>query len=537
MDREHILARLRERIVAFAASHLSRDAAEDLAQEVLLVLHEKYPQLERIEDLLPLSLQIVRFKILSTRRKAARRGEYTQVSVTELPLPGHDPDPEELLERRETARTADPGDGKSGRTLPRIDAPQIAGEDLSGDSEDHGRGGHQHDLHLGPPVPQEPAGRDGWRMGGKAMTPEDVHKLLGGYATGTLTEAEKEALFAAALEDQEVFEALMKEEPLREVLQDPGARAEMLRALDGTAVQPRWWQWRPLIGAVAMAGVALGAVAVWRATREQPVAPVMVAEVAKQAPVPPRQQPAIIEPAAPLRAARKPAAETRPPADVAAAENRPAGKDQLAVGSGAPVSPQAKTQANDAAVPVETLAAGARQFKAQDAASPAAAPSAAPPLPPAGQQQALQQAGQLAAPSPMVQQNAAVQSAPLIDRAAAATATSGFRPSAVKETVAMEKKAMPLVQWTILRGDTEAPPETVLDRDEAIRLRIVSLAAVTLTLTDGETVLASAKVEPSRPFVTPPIPYTGPGPRTLRLTLASSPAQPLTLTLTLHYAR
>ena len=65
VDREYILARLRERIVAFAASHLSRDAAEDLAQEVLLLLHEKYAHLERVEDLLPLSLQIVRFKIMS----------------------------------------------------------------------------------------------------------------------------------------------------------------------------------------------------------------------------------------------------------------------------------------------------------------------------------------------------------------------------------------------------------------------------------------------------------------------------------------
>jgi RNA polymerase sigma-70 factor (ECF subfamily) len=101
VEREQILAKLRERIVAFAASHLSRDAAEDLAQEVLLVLHEKYPQLERVEDLLPLSLQIVRFKIMATRRKAARRGEYTQVSVTELPLPDLQPGPEAQMERRE----------------------------------------------------------------------------------------------------------------------------------------------------------------------------------------------------------------------------------------------------------------------------------------------------------------------------------------------------------------------------------------------------------------------------------------------------
>ena len=54
MEREQVLAKLRERIVRFAASHLSRDAAEDLAQEVLLLLHEKYAHLDRVEDLLPL---------------------------------------------------------------------------------------------------------------------------------------------------------------------------------------------------------------------------------------------------------------------------------------------------------------------------------------------------------------------------------------------------------------------------------------------------------------------------------------------------
>src|SRR5437868_6531267 len=101
VDRDYILARLRERIVAFAASHLQRDTAEDLAQEVLLLLHEKYPQLERVEDLLPLSLQIVRFKILSTRRKAARRGEYTQVSVDDVPLPDIDNNPADYVERKE----------------------------------------------------------------------------------------------------------------------------------------------------------------------------------------------------------------------------------------------------------------------------------------------------------------------------------------------------------------------------------------------------------------------------------------------------
>jgi RNA polymerase sigma-70 factor, ECF subfamily len=99
--REEVLARLRERIVGFAASQLSRDAAEDLAQEVLMLLHEKYAHLERAEDLLPLSLQIVRFKIMSLRRKTARRGEYTQVSVTDIPLPDPDASPLDYVERKE----------------------------------------------------------------------------------------------------------------------------------------------------------------------------------------------------------------------------------------------------------------------------------------------------------------------------------------------------------------------------------------------------------------------------------------------------
>ena len=101
MDREQVLAKLRERIVLFAASHLSRDVAEDLAQEVLILLHEKYAHLEKAEDLLPLSLQIVRFKIMSLRRKSVRRGEYTQVSITDIPLPDLDANPADQAERKQ----------------------------------------------------------------------------------------------------------------------------------------------------------------------------------------------------------------------------------------------------------------------------------------------------------------------------------------------------------------------------------------------------------------------------------------------------
>jgi RNA polymerase sigma-70 factor (ECF subfamily) len=99
--RTQILARLRERIVAFAASRYARDSAEDLAQEVLVVIHEKYSHVERLEDLVPLSLQILRFKLAAFWRKAARHGEYDQVDPEEYPLAGDAPDPETVLARKE----------------------------------------------------------------------------------------------------------------------------------------------------------------------------------------------------------------------------------------------------------------------------------------------------------------------------------------------------------------------------------------------------------------------------------------------------
>src|SRR5579872_7161229 len=99
--REQILERLRERIVAFAASRIQGDAAEDVAQEVLILLHEKYAHLNRLEDLLPVPFEILRFKMMAMRRKSARRGEYNSVPADEIPLPDGADDPEMAAERRE----------------------------------------------------------------------------------------------------------------------------------------------------------------------------------------------------------------------------------------------------------------------------------------------------------------------------------------------------------------------------------------------------------------------------------------------------
>lgn len=93
LTREEILRQLRERILAFATSRGIREAAEDLAQDVLMVLHEKYPHVTELTELVPLSFQILRYKMLDHHRKTLRRGEYNQESVDEHPLvdPGDDP--------------------------------------------------------------------------------------------------------------------------------------------------------------------------------------------------------------------------------------------------------------------------------------------------------------------------------------------------------------------------------------------------------------------------------------------------------------
>src|SRR5262249_6291293 len=105
--------------------------------------------------------------------------------------------------------------------------------------------------------------RDGRRLGGETMNPEEVRKLLGGYATGTLTPSEQEALFAAALEDQALFDALMAEQPLHDLLSDPSARAQVLASLDPAERKLLWWKWPGLAVGLSAAGVAVLGVALW----------------------------------------------------------------------------------------------------------------------------------------------------------------------------------------------------------------------------------------------------------------------------------
>jgi len=101
MNRDEILGGLRERILAFATLRISKDQAEDLTQDVLSLLHEKYAHVTELTELVPLAFQILRFKMLDAHRKALRRGEYNQESVEDLPLVDPVDDPATQLDQKQ----------------------------------------------------------------------------------------------------------------------------------------------------------------------------------------------------------------------------------------------------------------------------------------------------------------------------------------------------------------------------------------------------------------------------------------------------
>ena len=101
MTRDDILTSLRERILSFAASRVSKELAEDLTQEVLVLLHEKYALVTELTELVPLAFQVLRFKLLDAHRKSLRRGEYHQESVDELPLANPGDDPVTILDQKQ----------------------------------------------------------------------------------------------------------------------------------------------------------------------------------------------------------------------------------------------------------------------------------------------------------------------------------------------------------------------------------------------------------------------------------------------------
>lgn len=173
------------------------------------------------------------------------------------------------------------------------------------------------------------------------MKRDDIRKLLGGYATGTLTGKERQALYEAALDDQQLFDALADEEALRQLLADPDYRRELAAEL--ATAQPSagekiaaWWR-RPLTLALGGAVAALVVVAVILYPRFQPEAPVEIAQMRQETAPPPaelRKAPAkkkvAAEPPAPAASAPAMAADKELKQELAdAAQPKPAASKRM----------------------------------------------------------------------------------------------------------------------------------------------------------------------------------------------------------------
>jgi RNA polymerase sigma-70 factor, ECF subfamily len=103
-DRAEALETVRRRVLAWLARALPVSDAEDLAQDVLVLLMTKYT-LTPVTELLPLAIGVA-WKLRAARwRKARRRGEDTAVDPSGLALSVAEPDPEDRASTRElTAR-------------------------------------------------------------------------------------------------------------------------------------------------------------------------------------------------------------------------------------------------------------------------------------------------------------------------------------------------------------------------------------------------------------------------------------------------
>lgn len=143
---------------------------------------------------------------------------------------------------------------------------------------------------------------------------DDIRKLAGGYATGTLTENERKLLFEAALEDQELFDELAREQSLKSLLDEPGAKQRLIASLapaqNGPHAIPRW-RWAAVFGALA-ATIAVA----WMLRPVQPAVQIAQIEnppaIATPAPEEPKPAPAPAPYRAPAARQEKPSSNVIP---------------------------------------------------------------------------------------------------------------------------------------------------------------------------------------------------------------------------------
>jgi hypothetical protein len=330
------------------------------------------------------------------------------------------------------------------------------------------------------------------------MKPEEIQKLLGGYATGTLTPEEQQALFEAALHDQELFDALAKEQPLRDLLRDPAARAHVLAAIEE---QPRpWWKrahrW-VLAGAAAAACLAVAA-GVYFNRPKPAVHPVLVAETklpslpapVMEIPKPEAVPPVKVAPAKPKLAVARGELTPRPAAVLPPAAPTPA--------AAPPPVPQSTTQSVEVTAAAPALAVNGANADAL----------------PAQNARALFYLGAQNQFLPAQGGAAGAQFQPLAQRAR----TAG--------TLAVPNLG---VKWTALRKQpdglfSEVDPEQIKAGD-VIKLRLVPNDNGFLSVMEGtRPLLAEKRALRLQPFETPEI-TSGAGKKELTVVLARQAQQ------------
>ncbi len=362
------------------------------------------------------------------------------------------------------------------------------------------------------------------------MDRQYIQKLLGGYATGTLTPEEQQALFEAALTDQELFDALAREQSLRDLLRDPAARAHLLASIDEAPLP--WYRrfWRP-VAIVATAAAGLLAVGVYVAREKpKPAAPAPLMALMKEPPAPRVEVP--LPPPPPAPAVRKPRVvvarkEFAPPAASPAAAAAP------------PENALKKSEAVEV-----TAAAGA-------------VPMAAPPkddlvvanATPGRLQSAFLDSG--SKPIPLQNAQALFYAQPLQDVTVQAEQSAGMQQQQQKQAApsqadnknlarslktlaalgAVTRVAHLGVKWTILRkrdGDefVEVAPDQ-LRAGDAVKLKLIPNDDGFLSVWEGGAALVSGtKVERLKEFETPVISSSQAGQRILTVLCTRTAAQP-----------
>jgi len=322
---------------------------------------------------------------------------------------------------------------------------------------------------------------------------EDPEKLLGGYATDTLNEAERKALFEAALANQDLFNTLADEEALRELLSDARCRRQLLSLLQPRR-EPVWrrlaaWMGRPSSWAVAGSLATVLLITGLLVEMNRTTRPVSVALLKVEAPAETAQKPAQAAPAkaAPREEKQVAKKRTAAPAHVAgpAPEPAPARDVLLAEKAEAPAPPAAPLPA-----PTASQELAATSFRAQ----PQAGRLEMSRMPPT-EQEARKDARTLYYGS------AGRRGAAAADRAAPPVAA--LRAKAASPTAPLG------LRYSILRRDASGQfsalaPDTVLQPGDAIRLSVeANQSGYVSLLRSGAAGVPQTRVEPSTVYLLP----------------------------------